>query len=369
MIHELYDIISIYVTAGLLLSGGLSFLFVTIPDSPLLQSYRKARRAMAYAYLFFAAVNVVEYLFRNSENDTILLTQMITLAVAFSQSFLFTFAMISLINVRWMEGRRFFRELTLVLTFIATVFIIRFTLPADLARTAFYVFIGLYLVQLIRYIRLFILNRRQFLRKMDNFFADGQERHLRWVVFSFGAALIIGILALFSALFMTHLGALIFSCVLAVFYGYFAVRFIRYGFSFRIIEPAMEEVEPVPADETDSTCSPAFASIEARITQWIAQKGFTQQGITLGKLATELYTNRNYLSVYINDYKKQTFCNWISELRIEEAKQLLIQYPDMNLQEIANRCGFAERSHFTRHFTQRTGLSPKFWKQQNTIKN
>ncbi|MDR3338693.1 MAG: hypothetical protein LBT25_01120, partial [Candidatus Symbiothrix sp.] len=79
MIHELYDIISIYVTVGLLLLGGLSFLFVTIPDSPLLQSYRKARIAMAFAYLFFVAVNAVEYLFRDAENDSILLTQMVTL--------------------------------------------------------------------------------------------------------------------------------------------------------------------------------------------------------------------------------------------------------------------------------------------------
>jgi AraC-like DNA-binding protein len=109
----------------------------------------------------------------------------------------------------------------------------------------------------------------------------------------------------------------------------------------------------------------AFASIETRITQRISGKGFTQQGITLDKLAAGLCTNRCYLSAYLNNYKKQTFSRWIGRLRIEEAEQLLLQYPDMNIQEIAQLAGFSHRSHFTHQFTKQTGLSPKFRKQQN----
>jgi AraC-like DNA-binding protein len=335
-------------------------LWISVPDKPLLKSYRKARVMMACAYLFFAAVNGLEYVCRRAGSDTLLLTQMVTLAVAFSQAFLFTWALIALLNTQWMERRRFYRELTLVLTFTAVVFTVYFTLPASVARIVFYLLIGLYLMQLVRYTRLFTVNHRHFRQKMHHFFADGQERHLRWVVFSFGAALTIGLLALLSAVFMSHAGALLFSVVLAVFYACFAIRFLRYGFSFRVIEPAMEETEPAGLIH-----SAAFASIETNIAQWIAEKGFTQPGITLDRLATELYTNRNYLSSYLNDYKKQTFHHWIGELRIEEAKRLLLQYPAMNLQEIAQRTGFSHRSHFTHQFTGQTGLSPKFWRQKN----
>ncbi|MDR2805539.1 MAG: hypothetical protein LBB85_07870, partial [Dysgonamonadaceae bacterium] len=126
MIHLLYDIISIYVTGSLLLIGGVCFLFISVPGKPLLESYRKTRIMMACAYLFFASVNVVEYVCRNVGNDIIPLTQMVTLAIAFSQAFLFTWALISLLNVQWMERRRFCRELTLVLTFTAAVFIVYF---------------------------------------------------------------------------------------------------------------------------------------------------------------------------------------------------------------------------------------------------
>jgi AraC-like DNA-binding protein len=369
MIHQLYDIISIYVTGSLLLTGGGCFLFISVPGSPLLESYRKARVMMACAYLFFAAVNVLEYVCRHTGNEILLLTRMVTLAIAFSQAFLFTWALISLLNVQWMERRRFCRELTLVLMFTAAVFTVYFAFPAAIARMGFYLLVGLYLMQMVRYTRLFAVNHRHFRQKMHNFFADGQERHLRWVVFSFCAALTIGVLALLSALFMSHPGALLFSVILATFYACFAIRFLKYGFSFRVIEPAMEEVEPASGDAAGLTYPAAFASIETKMAKWVAEKGFTQQGTTLDKLAAALYTNRSYLSSYLNDYKKQTFHNWIGELRIEEAMRLLQQYPDMNLQEIAQRAGFSHRSHFTHLFTKRTGLSPKFWRQQhkNTV--
>jgi AraC-like DNA-binding protein len=366
MIHQLYDIISIYLTGCVLLIAGGCFLFILVPDNPLLGSYRKARMMMACAYFFFAAVNGVEYVCRQAESDTLLLTQMVTLAIAFSQAFLFTWALISLLNAQWMERRRSNREPALVLTFVMAVFAAYFALPAAVARIAFYALIGLYLVQLIRYTRLFIANHRYFKQKMYNFFADGQERHLRWVVFSFCAALGIGALALLSALFMSHLGALLFSVVLPVFYAFFAVRFLRYGFSFQVIEPAMEEVEPVSGKEAEAVYPAAFASIETKINQWVAAKGYTQQGVTLDVLAAELYTNRCYLSSYLNNYKKQAFYNWIGALRIEEAKRLMLQYPDMSLQEIAQHCGFSHRSHFTHRFTKHTGLSPKFWRKKST---
>jgi AraC-like DNA-binding protein len=370
MIHQMYDIISIYVTGSLLLIGGGCFLVLPIPDKPLLGSYRKARVMMACAYLFFAAVNVLEAMCRHTGSDTLLLTQMVTLAIAFSQAFLFTWALISLFNVQWMERLRFYRELTLVLTFTAAVFTVYFTLPAALARMSFYSLIGLYLVQLIRYVRLFIVNHRHFKQKMHNFFADEQERHLRWVVFSFCAALGIGVLALLSALFMSYPGALLFSLVLACFYALFAVRFLRYGFRFRIIEPALEEVGAVSGDEAEAAYPAAFASIETKISQWVAGKGFTQEGVTLDRLAAELYTNRCYLSSYINKCRKQTFREWINELRIEEAQKQMLRHPEKSIQEIALCTGFANKSNFGRQFLRQTGLTPGKWrKNQSAGKN
>jgi hypothetical protein len=89
---------------------------------------------------------------------------------------------------------------------------------------------------------------------------------MRWVVAGFYAALTVGLLAMLSALFVTPLGELIFSCVLAVFYTCFATGFINYAFRFGTIEAALENDDP-PA-------SPAETSARMR-TNLLSERKFS----------------------------------------------------------------------------------------------
>jgi AraC family transcriptional regulator len=59
-----------------------------------------------------------------------------------------------------------------------------------------------------------------------------------------------------------------------------------------------------------------------------------------------------------------TFREWINRLRIEEAKRLLLDFPDMNVSEIALQTGFATQSHFSQQFRTITNLSPSNWRLQ-----
>jgi AraC family transcriptional regulator len=53
---------------------------------------------------------------------------------------------------------------------------------------------------------------------------------------------------------------------------------------------------------------------------------------------------------------------WLMEQRIEKAKQLLVE-PTLSLAQIAQKCGFADQSHFTRMFAQRVQSSPGQWRR------
>ena len=53
---------------------------------------------------------------------------------------------------------------------------------------------------------------------------------------------------------------------------------------------------------------------------------------------------------------------WLMEQRIEKAKQLLVD-STLSLAEIAQTCGFADQSHFTRVFAQRVHSSPGQWRR------
>jgi AraC-like DNA-binding protein len=53
---------------------------------------------------------------------------------------------------------------------------------------------------------------------------------------------------------------------------------------------------------------------------------------------------------------------WLMEQRIEKAKLLLVD-TTLSLAQIAQRCGFADQSHFTRVFVQLVQSSPGQWRR------
>ena len=372
--NELYNIISIFVTSGLLLACGVMLLFAFIPANALLGNYRKARYTMAAAYLFFVAVSIAEYLSGDSSIQNVPLIQTVTLAIAASQAFLFTFAMLALVDVRFPGWRYIFREAAVVLLFIATLFTVYICCTEAFFYIAFYGFAFIYTLLLVRYTVLFIKSYRQFRYRMDNYYSDEESGRLRWVAFSFFASLVIGVMALLSAVFSFAIFVLIFAIIFDAFYIYFAIRLINYVHLFQVIErtiddSATEEIIPPANDEpiADNNVKEdrtAIAVLEKQIELWVTNKGFTKQGITIDALAAMLNTNSKYLSTCINTGKRQTFREWINALRIEEAQNMLLKYPDMTINEIAEKTGFLDKSHFLRNFKKQNKLSPTGWKNR-----
>jgi len=373
--NELYNIISIFVTSGLILVCGLMFLFVNFPRTPLLNNYRKARKMMATAYLFFVGMNIAEYMSDAFYESDVLFLRTVTLAVAVSQALLFTLALLSLLEVRFPGWRYIFMKSIPAVVLCTTIFIVHAFCSDRCFTIAFYGLAGMYFLLLIYYTRLFLARYRLFHRQMDNYFSDNEVERMRWVAFLFFAALTIGVMALVSVIFHDIFVALLFTLALDVFYVWFAFRFVNYTYWFHTIEPALnnelKETPVLPEVEKTVVANPAtetfpsavFATLEEQIEQWVAGRKFVDKGITIDKLSLEFYTNRNYLSTYINTYKGKTFREWINELRIEEAKILMRQYPDMIVNEVAIQVGFTDKSHFIRNFTKQTGKSPKKWKE------
>jgi YesN/AraC family two-component response regulator len=75
------------------------------------------------------------------------------------------------------------------------------------------------------------------------------------------------------------------------------------------------------------------------------------------QLALDMNISRNYLS---NIFKKETgvsFMTYLTNYRIEKAKELLIQRQYM-VYEIAERVGYQDAAYFSRIFKNTTGFSP-----------
>jgi len=65
----------------------------------------------------------------------------------------------------------------------------------------------------------------------------------------------------------------------------------------------------------------------------------------------------------MNLHRKMTFKEWINHLRIEEAKNLLQNHPEMPVSQIGTMVGLPDKSNFGRQFTRLTGKSPQAWRK------
>lgn len=364
MLNDIYIALTIALVSALFVAG---LLFHVLSSNMESSVFRTALRMMVFTYCFFGMVSLLELGSRTflPASDDILLFQVATLVVAMTQAFLFTHTLILLIHTATVTRRKMLRELAIILILSAALIAACFTLPADWIRPTVRLFILFYIFLLIRYTRLFVVTCREALRRMDNFFSGQEARHLRWVHFSFYAALSIGLLALTSGLFPNMLIGTVCSVVYLFFYLNFAVRLINFGFVYKQLEEALSD-DAAPPQDTD--CDPNVRSashsrtIEVKLEAWIKAKQFVQFGVTIDDLARQIGTNRSYLSKHINSTEGKTFRQWINELRIEEAKTLLRQYPEMPVSEIAKKVGFVNKSHFGRTFLALTRSSPHIWR-------
>jgi len=364
MFDDIYFALAIALVSALFVSG---LLFHVLSGNMGSSVFRTALRMMVFTYCFFGTVNLLELGSRTflPASDDMLLFQVATLVVAMTQAFLFTHTLILLIHTTTVTRRKMVRELVTILILSAALIAACFTLPAGWVQPTVRLFILFYIFLLIRYTRLFVVTYREGLRRMDNFFSGQEARQLRWVHFSFYAALSIGLLALTAGLFPGILTGVVCSVVYMFFYLYFAVRLINFGFVYKQLEEALSDDAAPPQDtghDPNVRYSSHFRTIEVKLEAWVKAGQFVQFGVTVDDLARQIGTNRSYLSKHINSTEGKTFRQWINELRIEEAKTLLRQYPEMPVSEIAKKVGFVNKSHFGRTFLALTQSSPHNWR-------
>lgn len=104
------------------------------------------------------------------------------------------------------------------------------------------------------------------------------------------------------------------------------------------------------------------------LMQFKEQKIYLDKSITLKKLADMIGTNTTYLSNVLNQALGTNFSNMLNLYRIEEAKNILKKQVEgqcniINLDVIAEQCGFNSASAFHVDFKKETGMTPGQYKK------
>ena len=125
------------------------------------------------------------------------------------------------------------------------------------------------------------------------------------------------------------------------------------------IENAEEEEEEVTEIEPNS-------EYREKLEQWMeTDKPYLNPDFRLNDLRQILPLNRTYLSQLIHAEYDCTFYQFVTNYRIEEAKRLMKEKPDLKMQDIAEQCGFSSPVVFSRIFARETGETPSEWCANN----
>lgn len=154
---------------------------------------------------------------------------------------------------------------------------------------------------------------------------------------------------------------------------YLPLVLIIYWLGIRIYQlalapPVMPKVKPKAPILDPGLVKDAKAVI---IQSMEVDKLYLDPELSLTKLAAQVNLPPKTVSALLNQEMDTSFGEFVNGYRIEEVKQLLLDpaKKDMTITGLAYDCGFNSQPTFQRAFKAQTGLTPKEFIQQSTVKS
>ena len=359
----------------LMLFFGFYFLFAKTPEKKIFTNYLRSRQIMGIAMLLLSANYSVHFFFgiRFKNVNSSILMNMSTYFLCYS---LFSSALIMLLDRFYITKRRVWTHIILWIIFSTLSGVVLFLLPSGImqkfslfALAAWLVVFGVVLA-----CRVIIAYRRA-IQIFNETQADDIGAYIEWLSIFTYWALIFGVgCGLLTFLPDEYVFIWILSSI--PFYSYLFYSYQNYLLFYEQVENAFEqdiqsEEELLTNSETEheivseKEVPRSYTEFIERVDNWIKTDGYVQQGLTIKELSEILYTNRTYLSAYIKTTYKMTFREWITSLRLEYAKNILKEHPEINIQKLAESSGFLSQSNFIKLFSEKEGCTPAKWKKSN----
>lgn len=358
----------------LMLFFGFYFLFAKTPEKKIFTNYLRSRQMMGIAMLLLSANYSVHFFFgiRFKNADSAILMNMSTYFLCYS---LFSSALIMLLDRFYITKRRVWTHIILWIIFSTFSGVVLFLLPSGIMQKISLFALAVWLIAFgVVLARRVIVAYRRAIRIFNETQADDIGAYIEWLSIFTYWAVIFGVgCGLLTFLPDRYVYIWVLSSI--PFYCYLFHCYQNYLLFYEQVENAFEQ--DIQSEEellTNSGIEPEMVSEEVsesytefieKVDNWIKTDGYVQQGLTIKELSKILYTNRTYLSAYIKTTYKMTFREWITSLRLEYAKNILKEHPEINIQKLAESSGFLSQSNFIKLFSEKEGCTPAKWKKSN----
>lgn len=107
--------------------------------------------------------------------------------------------------------------------------------------------------------------------------------------------------------------------------------------------------------------------IKAMLDRWCRKQGYKDSSANMMTLSLAIGVSKDELTLYFDQCLNSTFRVWLSDIRFDAAKAMMIKYPDYSNDIISTECGFSSRTHLYRVFKQRVFCTPTVWRENNKL--
>ncbi|MFI3315910.1 MAG: helix-turn-helix domain-containing protein [Rikenellaceae bacterium] len=354
---------------------GIFSFFTLSPMGKEYYNYRVARKTFGAMMIILASCLLIHWHFDLRQKNPLLASSLCLLYIT-PGSMLLSVIFSSLIKGEYPFEKRL-KEIALCIVCLGSVLAANYIFIPQTAQhitliVAALFFIVVAIILTVRFYKLYRIT----VTRADNYYSDNVGKLIQWIPITIFITILF-ILAIAILSIASHSSFI----TLYLFLGVSIFTYIFISLQNYMINIAKLKLLLL-TDELSQTAIDDFAqkksgtiedesreskAVRMKLDNWIKNKGFTEQALTINDLALKLNTNRTYLSSHIKTESNLSFRSWIATQRIEYSKELLLLSDESSSSTIANAVGYSPNA-FIKIFIKAEGMTPMQWRAINKSK-
>ena len=365
---------------------GFLLLLIKVPNTEYSLKIAKTKNTIAVCF-FICSILMYSCLRFSGTQDYDKFSSLMMFTVTAISSAILSFALINVLDDRTLNDDKFYLNVGLVAV-LSVVMVKAFWWENQTWRAVvFFTGVALFLFQCISHILVFNRVYRESVRKIEQYYDEEEDHRLKSIRFCYA---IMMLTQMFILVYMLLPSGIMKVYILwySLYLLYFSANFISFLGSHKLLLDAFayktlsgqdllqkiaanrsrkgkKGVMKVDESQVGEFTDVEFKKLEKSLERWVSDKSYREYDKSRDDIVRELGTTKEMLHLYFATVKGKDFKTWRTELRIEEAKKLLLEKRDVSVNIIGEVSGFSDRSNFHRQFVKIVGCSPKQWRETN----
>lgn len=337
--------------------------FGKVPQTDTYRSYNKTRKILAVALLFWGVQILLQWLF-NFRTESPHIASALNITCYYMAAILFGMAYISLLDATYISRRQMRRDFSRWGIVCAAVWSAVILLQGTSMYAVLIAAAAFFLLEAVRISRTFFITYNKTVREIDNYYSENTDAFIRWIYRSTLGIVFFGVIGAPMAFAPKWAVGIYMSAGIGMFV-YIFISLLNYSLNCEKVSVAV--TEPLPEVLPDKSGVLSDDEMSKKLEEWTDNGYYRNAGITMEQLTEYFGLSRNTLSEYFNRTLHISFRDWITGLRIADAKRMMIDDPSITMDEVAQRVGFSGKSYFSTVFKRCEKVTPSEWRKKQEV--